>query len=200
MNHRTGVGEKEEYANGGIFFQKRQKLNSSSFPSKQNPAISGMTSLVALAIAYILAHWVCLVSPKWESHHLEALALSSPQGASAKATTTCAGAELGGLRMDTILSCTTCCFSSLPTDCMLGYSQALGENKANSRQCYLIKVTSQGKNSRSSNNATYNFKIQLFYLMKYKDLSGQCSSSCSVHLICSSDYGDKRIKMKNKCI
>lgn len=138
----------------GFFFQKRQKLNSTSFPSKQNPAISGMTSLVSLAIAYILAHWVCLVSPKWESHHLEALALSSPQGASAKATTTCAGAELGGLRLDTILSCTTCCFSSLPTDCMLGYSQALGEHKANSRQCYLIKVTSQGKNSRSSNNAT----------------------------------------------
>lgn len=43
-----------------------------------------------------------------------------------------------------------------------------------------MKVMSRAKNSRSSNNGTYNFKIQLLYLMKYEDLLGQCSASCTL--------------------
>lgn len=43
-----------------------------------------------------------------------------------------------------------------------------------------MKVVSQAKNSGSSNNGTF-FKIQLLYLMKYKDLLGQCSASWALH-------------------
>lgn len=56
------------------------------------------------------------------------------------------------------------------------YCKSLWEKKVNSRQYYLMKVISKAKSSKSWNNSIFNFKIQFLCLMKYKDLSGQCSA------------------------
>lgn len=174
-----------------------QKLKSSSFPSTQNPAIPGTTSLVCSSSACILAHWLytklILVSPEPKS---DAMVPSSSVLASCYDNHSLSGSWVGCGWAQFFFYDVLLMLLFLPyTLCSRLLLSALG---GNSRQHYLMKVLSEVKISMSKQ---WHLQLQksVALLDEIRIFSGSMFSFLGT-LFCNSDYGDNCNRNKNECI